>query len=162
MFSKWQFSLRTLFLLIAVLSCILATTLFVYDRHVRQPRRLFLAAEAGDGDTIRRLLSHGATVPKQNSFDQTPLMFSCLNGHLEATKVLVEAGSPINERHRYGFTPLMYAAVAGHLEVVEYLVAQGADPTLLTDSNYSALYYAKGNRHLDVVAFLEGVTDVQE
>ncbi len=151
-----QFTLKAVLIAVAVLSCTLGTISYVYLNYVHKPRKIFLAAESGDANTIQELLATGTAVPKLDKFGQTPLMFSCLNGHLAATKVLVEAGAPINERLQHGMTPLMYAAAAGHLKVVEYLFAQGADLTLLTDSGYSALYYAEGNGHSEVVKFLAG------
>jgi hypothetical protein len=51
-----------------------------------------------------------------------------MNGHLEATKLLVEAGAAVEERNRAGATPAAEAESAGHVEVGEWLfVVVGGD-----------------------------------
>ena len=61
------------------------------------------------------------SVNLKNANESTPLHFSVDNGHLDATKALVERGASINNTNKYGDTPLMRAAYKGKLVIFLYL-----------------------------------------
>jgi ankyrin repeat protein len=82
-----------------------------------------LAAESGDTTTIIVLLDHGAELTRDWG-KWTPLMFAARNGHLDASKLLVERGVDVNKG-----SSALYSAVFGrHEELALYLIEQGAKP----------------------------------
>ncbi len=58
-----------------------------------------------------------------NGMQETPLMYTALQGQLERSKALVARGAQIN---KLGWAPLHYAAAKGQTEVAAWLVQQGA------------------------------------
>jgi hypothetical protein len=68
------------------------------------------AAIRGDAAKIRELLAEGAPVDQRDNQQSTALHLSALQGHLEATRILLDAQADPNARDDRGFTPLMFAA----------------------------------------------------
>ncbi len=59
----------------------------------------------------------------------TPLLFAVLNGHIDATKVLLDAGADPNETTLPdGTSALVLACINAHWELASVLLDRGADP----------------------------------
>ncbi|MEI2418293.1 ankyrin repeat domain-containing protein [Orrella sp. JC864] len=58
-----------------------------------------------------------------NGLQETPLMYTALQGDLARSRQLVARGAQVN---KLGWTPLHYAAAKGQAEVAAYLIEQGA------------------------------------
>lgn len=56
------------------------------------------------------------------SVGNTPLMYACAAGHVEAVQELLEVGSHVEDHNENGHTPLMEAASAGHVEVAKVII----------------------------------------
>ena len=110
---------------------------------------LHFAAEKGHVEVVSKLLAFGAKekqdyVNTRNNPGTTPLMTTCLNGHMNVATYLVEHGANIHLQDKAGDTCLHCAAKGGHVEVVSKLLALGAKETqncqrltpLLIASNY--------------------------
>ena len=65
------------------------------------------------------------------SFD----FLSCLPGHVDVVRLLLDAGSHIEHRNKAGCTPLMLAAREGHLETTRLLLDRGAKLDEASGSN---------------------------
>ena len=61
------------------------------------------------------------SVNLKNANESTPLHFSVDNGHLDATKALVERGASINNTKINGATALMVAAQSGNFDILRFL-----------------------------------------
>ena len=86
------------------------------------------AAQARNGEVVRYLLAHGASVKDaRNDLDQTALSRAARAGDLDMVRLLIEKGSDANTRDRIGFTPLMFAAANNDPEMARLLLAKGAD-----------------------------------
>ncbi|KAJ8501002.1 hypothetical protein OPV22_011554 [Ensete ventricosum] len=59
---------------------------------------LFEAARAGDLDRLRYLLDSGVNVNARDPWDSVALYYSCLAGHVDAARMLLEAGAICSER----------------------------------------------------------------
>jgi len=60
-------------------------------------------------------------------------IYSCIHGHIEAAKLLLEKGAEINSipgGFDYAGTGLHYAALNGQRSMIEFLLDQGGDPDL--------------------------------
>eukprot|EP00291_Cryptomonas_curvata_P019960 CAMPEP_0172162092 /NCGR_PEP_ID=MMETSP1050-20130122/6477_1 /TAXON_ID=233186 /ORGANISM="Cryptomonas curvata, Strain CCAP979/52" /LENGTH=139 /DNA_ID=CAMNT_0012832039 /DNA_START=286 /DNA_END=701 /DNA_ORIENTATION=- len=104
--------------------------------------RLWSAAELGDEQTIRTLISVGAEVNSQpivttpESEDRKPLLdepvrgpsalhLAAGNGKSKAVCALVELGGDVTTRDADLNTPLHVAVIGGHLDTVQVLVTLG-------------------------------------
>lgn len=71
----------------------------------------------------------------------TALLVAARDGHLEATRALVEGGANVNQvSESEKASPLVIAIANGHYELAKYLLDRGADPNLATIDGLAALY----------------------
>eukprot|EP00903_Cladosiphon_okamuranus_P020913 g19205.t1 len=84
------------------------------------------AADTGDAIMISRLLrGNGHLVAALDSDGRTALLRSCVGGHLEVARVLVEAGADVDFQDSSGTSALGVAAVLGDVPLARYLVQTG-------------------------------------
>ncbi|CAK4110320.1 unnamed protein product, partial [Aphanomyces euteiches] len=68
---------------------------------------MFEAAQNGDIDRIRALLTTGVSIDKADRFGRTPLYVASNEGHLGIVKELLAQGASIDKADReFGRTPL--------------------------------------------------------
>jgi ankyrin repeat protein len=84
------------------------------------PVLLCAAAQMGSVDSLHSLIEAGAN-PNCSYDGRTPLHVASREGHLNATKYLVEAGARVDLRDRWNATPLDDALALAHTGVVEFL-----------------------------------------
>jgi ankyrin repeat protein len=117
---------------------------------------LMTAARAGDPDSVRALLAHGALPDAtENWHGQTALMWAAMENHADVVQLLVDAGAEVDRastKHDWvkisysegnvpktrdlgGLTALQFAARQGSLQAVEKLLDAGADASL-TEPQY--------------------------
>lgn len=97
---------------------------------------LHLAADGGEVQSVEMLLSHGALVSK--SFDSTPLMRACHNGHSKCAQLLHKT-HPFQRDwgDKKGNTALHYAAISGDPETLHTALDTGCKIT----SNHEGLSF---------------------
>ncbi|CAM9339848.1 unnamed protein product [Ectocarpus sp. 4 AP-2014] len=84
------------------------------------------AGDSGDAATISKLLrGNGHLVTSLDKDGRTALLRSCIGGHLEVARLLVEAGADVDFQDSSGMSPLGVAAVLGNKELTRYLVQIG-------------------------------------
>ncbi len=120
---------------------------------------LIRAAKAGDIDSMRLLLAHGALADLPQVNGVTPLMaaaglrcyaidtrgrFKTEPQAIEAAKLLLATGAHVNARDKFGQTALHGAAFQGWNDLVRLLVAKGADVAALDKDGKSAVDAAMG------------------
>ena len=73
---------------------------------------------------------------------RTPLHYSCRNGCLEATKLLVELGAEKDARAKQGVSPFQLAVWQNHLTICQWLVEdQGVNPGQVNDFDCGAVHW---------------------
>jgi uncharacterized protein len=73
----------------------------------------------------------------------TPLLFATRQGHVDASKLLLECGADINQVSGGDHTsPLLMATINGHFDLAGLLLAKGADPRLASENGVTPLYAA--------------------
>jgi ankyrin repeat protein len=85
---------------------------------------------------------------------QTPLMWACFCGKLDAVKVLLEAGADVNQKEKNGETAIISAMQSGpkdHPEIVEYLLDHGAAPDSSSQFGHTVFLYAVENGYLSII-----------
>lgn len=75
----------------------------------------------------------------------TPLFFAVRNGHIDATRVLLDAGAGVDETLPDGTTPLVLAAINAHWELGSFLLDRGANPNA-DGSGMTALHQVAASR----------------
>jgi hypothetical protein len=123
-------------------------------------KTLFLAAEAGDNDSVRALLDKGDSVNPQDPNEYTPLMFASMNGHADTVELLIDAGADVN-RNPEGMTALIFSSMEGHADIVRLLLEAGADVNKIYRGGQTALMAAAEHNHVDTVKeLIEAGADV--
>jgi formylglycine-generating enzyme required for sulfatase activity len=122
---------------------------------------LIRAAEQGNAEVVKRLLSAGANVNVRDPDGWTPLLRAAVGGHLAVAKIFIEAGADVNAANPDGNTPLMGAALAGNKELVQLLLQKGAKPDAKNQKGLTALTFAQQKGYAEVVKFLRGLTEPQ-
>ncbi len=120
------------------------------------------AVEAGDADSVRRLLGRGASPDGRMEGGYTLLIDSAGDDHTEIAEALIQAGADLNAvEPEYGATALMLAAGEAHVGIVRMLARAGADLDLQAAGNddgegagLTALMVGAMNGHEGVVSEL--------
>ena len=115
---------------------------------------LYEAAEAGDLESITRLLDAGANADAALQGDGSPLIGAARRGHLRAVGLLLDRGANPNVAVHGDGSPLIMAAREGHIEVVELLLDRGARVDDMVPDDENALIQASGHGRLAVVQLL--------
>ena len=89
---------------------------------------LHQAAEQGDIEFIKKILSYDLDVDSRDEDGHCPLMIAIQNEHYEAAIALIKGGADVNISSGGIFAcPLHVAIVRQHLGLVEALVESGAN-----------------------------------
>ena len=75
---------------------------------------LMRAAEAGDAESVQRLIDAGANVNATDMSGRTALMWAALGGHAGVVRLLLYAGADAYASHKNGITAFMLAQARGH------------------------------------------------
>lgn len=123
---------------------------------------LMFAAEAGDTEIARILLSIGADLETTDKDGQTALHLAAENGRTELVDMLLSDYKPrMNVRDKISRVPIQEAAKWGHLEVVKILIEKGGVDLNVHDFyRQTPLIWAARSGHSEVVELLlkEGKT----
>ncbi len=113
---------------IKVLCLILVFTLLVVEYNEKftgEITPLHQAAEEGDIEQAKTLISRGVGVNVKNFVGNTPLHMAARNGHKDIVELLVRRGADVNAKNISGRTPLHYTAMRGHIELSKLLISKG-------------------------------------
>ena len=92
--------------------------------------RLYRAAEMGNFELVRKLLSGGVNVDSRARDGRTALHKAAAGGHSAVAQLLIARGADVNALDKEGWSPVVLGMLNGHREIVELLVAEGAPVTL--------------------------------
>lgn len=79
----------------------------------------------------------------QYKLGSSAISIACMNGRVEALRLLRDHGGDINVRGYLGKTPLMHAIECGHSACVLLLLERGADMAITNQEGKTAYDYCK-------------------
>lgn len=110
------------------------------------------AAAVGSVEIIEYLLDCGAQIEAQTGgFDEerTPLLIAAMNGHLEATKFLIDRGANLNHRDEDDASALLLSTLKGHRGVSDFLIEQGC-PLEEREARFYGTNIGEPSSHLSI------------
>ncbi len=113
-----------------------------YKKTMKLENPLFQYAREGNSIQIQNLLPSISDINEKEAKGYSALMLAAYNGHLEASKILIEYGADVNTADNAGSSALMGAAFKGHLEIVKLLLEKRADPFHQNAKRLTALSFA--------------------
>ncbi len=84
------------------------------------------AAEKGNIEKVKILLSSGSDVHGLDNLRRSPLSYAVHNRHTDVCKLLCEYKANVDEEDNVGRSLLHWASYKGHLEIVALLLEHGA------------------------------------
>jgi hypothetical protein len=125
------------------------------DTQVGDATPLIAAAQLGNVELCRYLLSRGADVNRENLQGESALIVALKRAHPEVALALVDGGADVNLPDGQGQTPLLLAAQFDNPEIVEALLAKHAEINrVIQYGSYSPLIAAVSYRRAQNVEFL--------
>lgn len=120
--------------------------------HKKTP--IFYAVEANSVESVKLLLSKGASVEISCLDKRTPLHDAAERSSNEIVESIIKAGADVNAVNWQQRSPLHLAAAYGRIESVEALVDAGADINAQDDNGFTPLHHAAKNNHEEIVQYL--------
>jgi hypothetical protein len=115
---------------------------------------LFVAAEAGDADSVLTLLDLGADLNGRTAGGATALMVAAGQGVDELVDLLLSRGAEVDAQTETGHSALYLAAQNGYAGIVRALLMAGASVDMKTDWGATALQVAAQQGHVEVAKIL--------
>jgi ankyrin repeat protein len=93
---------------------------------------LHFAAQGGNLDEVRRLLSEGREINAFDDLGMTPLHYAVMEEHFDVAQFLIEQGADVNAHHEPTISNTPLSEIAGNcsLRIAKLLIDAGADPTI--------------------------------
>jgi len=114
--------------------------------------QLRAAAEKGDINVIRLLISRGINVDLADKEDSTALQLACSSGYFKIAELLIQNGADVNRSNKGGRTPLNGAAKEGHRDIVKLLLEHDAEVDSLDERQVmTALIHSAAYGHGAIV-----------
>jgi hypothetical protein len=116
---------------------------------------LMAAAENGNADSVKALISAGADVNAKDNDVGTALHYAAHKGHKDVAQLLLANKASVNAKGDRGMAPLHFAAREGDWKMAQLLLANGADVCAKCgDGGWTPLHYAARNGQEDVAKLL--------
>ena len=119
---------------------------------------LIEAAERGDVETLRRLLTAAADVNARDARGRNAVLAATQGGHVAAARLLIERGADVNAQDTIQDSAFLLAGARGHTEIVRAALAAGADLKSTNRYGGTALIPACHYGHVETVRLLLGTT----
>ncbi|CAK9093033.1 unnamed protein product [Durusdinium trenchii] len=126
--------------IVGLLTAVKATTEPQKAAEAHDKGQLLSAAENGNMEEIKRLLSVGVDLDAKGRQRKTSLHLAAEEGHCEVVNRLLAAKAAVEAQDELGNTPLHCAAQNGHTTIMDRLVAAGAAVDAKTNGGETPLH----------------------
>ncbi len=120
------------------------------------PRDLFLAAGAGDLESIDLFMLTGLDIDTVDGAGNTALIKAASAGQIQAVEKILGLGADPRHINSLGRDALLTASAKGFEDVSRMLMSRGANVDLRDSEGWSALSIAAYNGHSNIVSLLAG------
>lgn len=114
-------------------------------------RQLIAAASRGDLETVRQLLSQGASVHAQDESGMTALIAAAYRNDLPIVDALITAGADVNVQDNTKQSAYLIATSEGYLELLQRTLQAGADVHSKDSYNGTGLIRAADRGHVEII-----------
>ena len=119
------------------------------------PTPLYFTSYYGIYRMTERLLDHGQDLNAKGGDFGAPLNASCLGGHTEVARLLLDRGAEINRKsHHLGMTALHLASQSGNVSLVRLLLDRGASVDIKDENGESPFVYACKSGECEIMELL--------
>lgn len=124
-----------------------------YSNQSRSP--LTLAAEFGQTEIVKLLITKGIDINGRDNSGNTALMIAAGTGRMDMVRLLIEKGADANVGGT-GNAALNHAVWAGKTEIVKFFIDRGADVNAKAADGRTLLMDAASGGHVDTLKFFIG------
>ena len=121
---------------------------------------LITAAEAGDVESVLKLIQSGANLDAVDERGRTAMMAATHGNHPSVVAALIDAGADVDKQDNLHDNPFLYAGAEGLLEILRLTIAAGASTKLVNRYGGSALIPACHHGYPECVFELLTTTDI--
>ena len=129
-------------------------TLFTLATLNKINEELIAAAQLGDSDRVRQLLSQGASAQYQDTSGTTALIAAAYRNHLAVAKLLIDAGADVNVQDSSKQSAYLIATSEGYVELLKLTLQAGADMHRTDSYNGTGLIRAAHRGHVEIIQVL--------
>ena len=120
-----------------------------------------IAAELGDMEMLKFLISRKCNIEAQDIAGLTPLFYAIKADNLEVVQFLISAGANKEHKEIVGRTPIYTAAFGSSLKMVKFLSDLGCDINAASKLNRTALSKACYAGRTEMVEFLLSLPNIK-
>jgi len=114
-------------------------------------RQLIRAAEQGDIENVKQLLSQGVSVEMQDENGRTALIAAAYQNNLPIANLLIEAGADVNKQDNTQQSAYLITTSEGYLELLRLTLQAGADVHSTDSYNGTGLIRAADRGHVEII-----------
>ena len=120
---------------------------------------LHKAANQGDIERVKAILSTKVDVDARDSFGGTALHAAMFQDNMEIVKLLIDYGFDVNAKGTSnGYTPLHDSVWAGNLPAAKLLIENGADPSIQNNEGQTPAEKAEAEGKQELYQYLSQFT----